>query len=336
MTTANVPFPSTPVIDTFDRANGALGASWADDLLTDNGPLAVLSNQLAKNNPDDNFSTAYWTSLFGTNQEAYVTLGTTTVRFELHVRASNPGAASTSYCLFYDPGTFELQFQRQSAGTYTDIGPPIGITLSIHQGVGIRIDGRTLTAFLSLDADGFYGDPEPWIEIGSAIDSTYVSGRYIGVAMIQIGPDGSPGVGTLDNFGGGTFVQPSGADTSFPRVMEERIYAALPFPEAQAQLASPGLMPTRPVAASCGWHGTGLDPERGSFAIVARDGPLADLVGERLAVSRRDTAEARTVYVYVHADSDTLTEELSLTRRAFMALADPALEDVPVVVEVVA
>lgn len=128
----------------------------------------------------------------------------------------------------------------------------------------------------------------------------------------------------------------SGSDTTFRDFAEERIYAALPWPEAQAKLSEPGLTTERPRAASCGWHGTGLDPERGSFGIVARDGPLAGLVGERLAISRRDTAEARTVYVYVHADSDTLTEELSLTRRAFMGLGDLALEDVPVVVEVVA
>lgn len=118
------------------------------------------------------------------------------------------------------------------------------------------------------------------------------------------------------------------------RLMEEELYARLPFHESQEQLRQPGVV-GRPVPASCGWHDSTLDAERGAFAIVSQDGPLADMVGERLAVSRRDLGVARTVYVYVHSDSNTITEELSLTRRAFMALGDPALDEVPVVVDVV-
>jgi hypothetical protein len=116
--------------------------------------------------------------------------------------------------------------------------------------------------------------------------------------------------------------------------MDEMLYASLPWPEAQVQLAAPGVE-GRPVSAECGWHGTSLDPWRGSFAIVARDGPLGDMVGERLAITRRDLPVARTVYVYVHTDSDELTEDVSLTRRAFMALGDPALDSVSVMCDVV-
>ena len=122
--------------------------------------------------------------------------------------------------------------------------------------------------------------------------------------------------------------------TTYPANMDEMLFAMLPWPEAQAQLGAPGVE-GNPVSATCGWHGTSFDPLRGSFAIVSRDGPLADMVGERLAVTRRDLAETRTVYVYVHTDSDDMTEDISLTRRAFMGMADPALDFVTVAVDTV-
>jgi len=127
----------------------------------------------------------------------------------------------------------------------------------------------------------------------------------------------------------------TGADTILPTMVDEHWYARLPFQEAQAQLGGPGV--ESPVTiASCGWHGTSLDPERGCFGIVAADGTLADMVGERLSVTRRDGLTERTVFVYVHADSTVLTEDLSLTRRAFLALSELARDDVPVLIRVVA
>jgi hypothetical protein len=117
--------------------------------------------------------------------------------------------------------------------------------------------------------------------------------------------------------------------------MDEMLFASLPFNEAQAQLGAPGVE-GRLLTATCGWHGTSFDSQRGSFAIVSSDGPLKDMVGERLAITRGDTPQARTVYVYVHTDSDDLVDEISLTRRAFMALGDPALDNIDVSVDVVA
>jgi hypothetical protein len=122
--------------------------------------------------------------------------------------------------------------------------------------------------------------------------------------------------------------------TKYRAGMDEMLFASLPWPEAQVQLAAPGVEGQQ-ITASCGWHGSSFDPWRGSFAIVSRTGPLAEMVGERLAVSRRDLPTARTVYVYVHADSDDLTEDMSLTRRAFMDLGDPALDNLTVVCDVV-
>jgi hypothetical protein len=73
------------------------------------------------------------------------------------------------------------------------------------------------------------------------------------------------------------------------------------------------------------WHGTQKDPNRGWYAIVRRHGPLGGLVGERLRLTQPGSHIAPYV-VYVIADAETLDEELSLTRHAFMCLGGAYLD----------
>jgi hypothetical protein len=82
------------------------------------------------------------------------------------------------------------------------------------------------------------------------------------------------------------------------------------------------------------WHGTTIDPERGSFCLARRGGPFEDLVGERLRITRRD----RSVVCYCHdlVELDEEDEDLSLTRRAFAALAPLSTELLEAKVEVLA
>lgn len=79
------------------------------------------------------------------------------------------------------------------------------------------------------------------------------------------------------------------------------------------------------------WHGTSIDARRGALALVRDDGVLADLVGERVRV----TFGARSANVYVVASSD-IDEDISLTRRAWMALANASRDFIDVRVEVIA
>lgn len=106
--------------------------------------------------------------------------------------------------------------------------------------------------------------------------------------------------------------------------------ARLDFPDAQVAL---GVGPPERASfkvASCEWHGTLLDEEVGSFAIVNVAGPLVDLVGERI----RLRCGRRYAYAYVHRQTE-LDCDLSLTRRLFSALAPLASEDIIVDVQTV-
>ena len=84
--------------------------------------------------------------------------------------------------------------------------------------------------------------------------------------------------------------------------------------------------------ATCEWYGGKLSEEQGSNALVRSDGPLADLVGERLLVS--DPAGGRSVAVYCHAENSQVRTDLSLSRRAFLAIGYLADEVLDVTVEV--
>ncbi len=113
-------------------------------------------------------------------------------------------------------------------------------------------------------------------------------------------------------------------------VQDEEQYARLPFSEAQVVLSAAPR--TAAVVASCGWHGTITDPERGSFAIVNSTGPLAKYIGERVRLLH--PSNETEVFAYVHSNG-TIIDDISLSRRLFIQLASPATDNIRVTVETV-
>lgn len=112
---------------------------------------------------------------------------------------------------------------------------------------------------------------------------------------------------------------------------EDEYLAQLPWMESQEAFAFGGPVPRSARAATVGWHGTDWDPMTPAFAIVNPAGPMADLVGERLKVTYR----RKSVYVFCHDESNVI-EDLSLTKRAFIDLAAPAMEELHATIEVMA
>jgi hypothetical protein len=118
-----------------------------------------------------------------------------------------------------------------------------------------------------------------------------------------------------------------------PELEVEMWYARLPFPESQEVFSSTALSGETRLA-SCSWHGTRLDAERGAFVIAQVGGKLDDWVGERVQISLRGRAtEERVVYGLVHNATELdERDDLSVTRRLFAALAVPSLDRVGVTV----
>lgn len=112
----------------------------------------------------------------------------------------------------------------------------------------------------------------------------------------------------------------------------EIIDAKLAFPDAQRALAGVP-EPGTAVRSTVGWYGTSLHPDRGCFAIVREDGPLADLVGDRLRVTYND--KSVTVYC-IGARTIDSGEDIVITRRSWAAVELLSMDRIVAVVDVVA
>lgn len=106
--------------------------------------------------------------------------------------------------------------------------------------------------------------------------------------------------------------------------------ARLPWDAAQKALDGGT---DRPVLAVCGWYDPSFDgDDLGAFALVQQGGALADLVGERLAIS---TMNRRAVVVCKAAAVLNDGEDLAVPRRVYAALNLPAQVPIPVEVAVI-
>jgi hypothetical protein len=187
---------------------------------------------------------------------------------------------------------------------------PIGLVASGIPWLGVRASGANLTARLyALTGTG-----------ATAYTLPAVTGPPPTVAGGTISP--------LE----GTLIAEALAPWRAPDV-DDAALARLPWNVTQDALAATG--PTgAPRFASAGWHGPDTDAERPAFCIARSDGPLADLVGERLRVTRRTGTLERSVSVYCHDEqafpAEAAGEDLSLTRRAFLALAPLWRDSLPV------
>jgi hypothetical protein len=167
-----------------------------------------------------------------------------------------------------------------------------------------------------------------------------------GLRVYQIDPDAPGGRRNADSYADGP-ADPFGSPTAMtgrirvfaqpfvPYAAPEEVemyLARLPFPEAQEVFASTGPSGESRLAV-CSWHGTALDPERGSFVVAHVDGKFDDWIGERVQVRLRGRGESRAVYGYVYNAADVAPDDISIPRRMFAALAPPGLDRLDVFVE---
>lgn len=83
-----------------------------------------------------------------------------------------------------------------------------------------------------------------------------------------------------------------------------------------------------------GWYGTEAHPESGSFALVREGGPLEELVGEILGITRDVSADPLPTYCYV-IGALPIVDDLQVFRRVFVNFAPLWRDTVRCVVEVI-
>ena len=181
-----VTFPTTGVVDTFNRANGALGGSW----LGATAGYAIADNRLDVGASED----IYWSGAsFGAVQEAYVTLTTIdpgAAEIGLVLKAqSSVGAGAGLIDVLYDPAARQVQVWTYAAGSWVQRGANIPVTFANGDQFGARAgaDG-TVEVFRNGSSLG----------VRTLTGWPYATGGgYIGLFNLNAGN------AVMDDFGGG-------------------------------------------------------------------------------------------------------------------------------------
>lgn len=183
-------FPTTAVLDGFNRANGAIGSNWIG---TTTG-LTIANNQLAQTG---GAATPIWSpGVFGSTQEAYVTLNAVTGGATEHDLMLKIQGAT------WDAGHIEVRY---------DVDPKTVTVSTYDPGQGwVRRGGPFTITFNSGDRMGARAYPNGLVEVyknSTLIGSASVSGwpgagngGRIGMSLVQDTQS------LFDNFGGGDAV----------------------------------------------------------------------------------------------------------------------------------
>jgi len=190
-------FPTTPVLDTFDRADAStLGANWSGNLIKQYAgstpDSAILSNQatgLVSNAP----ALHYTSTTYGPDCEVYISVPTLPPGdvSALYLRIAQPGTTTADgYELRADAIASEWTIYSVTNGVETPIGSAVSHAFAAGDKMGFSAVGSTLTGYR------FTGGT--WNQIIQRTDSTYLSAGLIGTYY------SSGTVYKLDDFGGGT------------------------------------------------------------------------------------------------------------------------------------
>jgi hypothetical protein len=181
-------FPTTAVLDNFNRAGPDPGANWSS--LFSSEPKFTLSGNQAVG-PASSYAAAAWNAAsFGPNVEVYATMSSD-VGVNLFARISNPGGALSGYSVEFHPNLSAVYIYRITNGAYSGaLGGKITASFARGARVGMQVNGSTISAWINTGSG--------WQNIGSRTDSTYSQAGYIG-AELYGGTNRS-----FDDFGGGT------------------------------------------------------------------------------------------------------------------------------------
>ena len=185
--------------DNFNRANGALGASWTK---ISDGALTI-SGQAVAGTAAANYSGDLWTaSTFGGNQFSQVTTTSTQLTggqwIAVAVRANSTGQQAYVGLYFWNNGSPDMRLYRRNGGTWTQLGSTyssgplaagsqlqiraVGSTISLMQNGTTRISVTDTT--LTSGAPGIYaygkGSADNWT--GGDVSTYSVGGTVSGLS----------------------------------------------------------------------------------------------------------------------------------------------------------
>jgi hypothetical protein len=196
---ANTSFPTTPVLDNFNRANTGPppSANWSQGPFDFTGGegLQLSSNAIIRKATGSYRQDDYWNpTTFGPDSEVYTTASTVGAsdEIDLYLRGTSIGSGtSNGYLLNINFSGNIWSLSKVTGGASTSLGNNFTQAISSGDSVGFSARGTNITAWYKASGGS-------WKPIGTASDGIYSTAGNIGIGIAGTG-------GTvLDNFGGGT------------------------------------------------------------------------------------------------------------------------------------
>lgn len=192
--------PSTSILDTFNRANGALGANWSSPTYAGDDSPTVISNACGQSGSD--YADANWNGATYTESEVYATLTVvpaTGNQVYLMARIQSPntsGMDAYTLLLTKASGTDTLDVMRTINGADTSIATR-SQEVSAGDALGLVVlgTGATVTIQVWYRASG-----GSWTQLGADISDTNAN-RITAAGRIGLGLQNS--TARWDDFGGG-------------------------------------------------------------------------------------------------------------------------------------
>lgn len=197
--------PSLGILDTFNRANGALGPNWSSPTYSGDSSPTIISNACGQSS-GTSFADANWSAAsFGPDSEVYATLSAVPAAANqayLQARIQNPNnALMSAYTLIVNKaaGTDTVDLMRTIANVDTSIGTR-SQEVAAGDAVGLVVlgAGATVTIQIWYKASG-----GAWAQLGADISDTDAL-RIVAAGAIGLGTQAA--AARWDDFGGGTQV----------------------------------------------------------------------------------------------------------------------------------
>lgn len=192
-------FPTTSVLDTFDRADGGLGANWTTGF--GDGAPSIISNVVGSGSAG--WKGAWYTAAsYGPDVEAFYTITASASTLSISVRGDGGGASWNGYVFNCSPvaGANNCTIYKVVAGAATALGANFTQAYTNGDGIGLSAVGTTITAYFS-SGGGAYSS------VTTRTDSTFSGSGNIGFEVFDAAV-------RINDFGGGTISAPaSGATT---------------------------------------------------------------------------------------------------------------------------
>lgn len=181
-----MPFPTTSVLDNFDRANGDLGSNWTGPIANGADDTTISSNQVT--GATANICTDGWNpSTVGPDCEAHIGVPTRSGQVGLYLGLSALTSSPNGYYARTDDvGNWIIW--RIDSGSFVQLGSTVA-DYNSYTAIGFERIGSTLKLYRLTSGS--------WVEVMSRTDATYTAAGYIGFRV-------SNTTIRVNDFGGGT------------------------------------------------------------------------------------------------------------------------------------